>query len=155
VCFCRNIGQNNVGITGAEILHMTKGDSDAGWVPDENAISLRDQRAVQTLLSALASISDLRERPIPLAFVVVFLAVVLEEGRTVGDYATELNMSRFAAFKYIQSIGDSGRHNAPGLGLVTMEKGYRAKTDVVLTDKGRAVAARVLDRLRGRATKSG
>jgi hypothetical protein len=27
-------------------------------------------------------------------------------------------MSRFATFKYLQSIGDRGRHNAPALGLV-------------------------------------
>jgi hypothetical protein len=112
-------------------------------------ISPCDRRAVQTLLSALTPISDLRERPIPLPFAVVFLSVVLNEGQPVGWYAKDLNITRFATFKYIKSIGDRGRHNAAGLGLVTIKPGYRVKTAVVLTDKGRAVAAQVFARLRG------
>ena len=43
---------------------------------------------------------------------------------------------------------DRGRHNAAGLGLVTLKRGFRVKTAVVLTDKGRAVAAQVVGRLR-------
>jgi hypothetical protein len=97
---------------------------------------------------ALTPISDLRDRPIPLPFAVVFLSVVLNEGQPVGRYAKDLNMTRYAAFKYIQSIGDRGRHKAAGLGLVTIERGYRVKTAVVLTDKGRTVAAQVFARLR-------
>ena len=104
---------------------------------------------MQTLLSALKPISDLRDRPIPLPFAVVFLSVVLNEGEPVGRYAKDLNITRYAAFKYIRSIGDRGSHNAAGLGLVTIKRGYRVKTAVVLTDKGRAVAAQVFDRLRG------
>jgi hypothetical protein len=73
----------------------------------------------------------------------------------VGRYAKDLNMTRFATFKYIQSIGDRGRHNAAGLGLVTVKRGCRVKTAVVLTDKGRRVAAQVFSRLRGtRARKN-
>jgi hypothetical protein len=116
-------------------------------------ISSRDRNAVQTLLSALKPISDLRDRPIPLPFAVVFLSVVLNEGQPVGRYAKELNMTRYAAFKYIQSIGDRGRHNAVALGLVTIKRGYRVKTAVVLTDKGRAVAMEVFRRLRGSRTR--
>ena len=112
------------------------------------ARSPSDRRAVQTLLSALAPLSDLRDRPIPLPFAVVFLSVVLNEGQPVGSYAKDLNMTRYAAFKYIRSIGDRGRHNAAGLGLVTIKRGFRVKTAVVLTDKGRAVAAQVIARLR-------
>jgi hypothetical protein len=122
------------------------------WRQPADPISSRDRRTVQTLLSALELLSDLRDRPIPLPFAVVFLSVVLNEGRPVGWYAKELNMTRFATFKYIQSIGDRGRHNAAGLGLVTVKRGYRVKTAVVLTDKGRAVAAEVFRRLRGSRT---
>ena len=112
-------------------------------------ISPSDRRAVQTLLSALTPLSDLRDRPIPLPFAVVFLSVVLNEGQPVGSYAKDLNITRFATFKYVQSIGNRGRHNAAGLGLVTIKRGYRVKTAVVLTDKGRAVAEQVIGRLRG------
>jgi hypothetical protein len=114
-------------------------------------ISPGDRRAVQTLLSALILISDLRDRPIPLPFVVVFLSVVLNEGQPVGRYAKDLNITRYAASKYIRSIGHRAGNNAAGLGLVTInrKRGYRVKTAVVLTDKGRAVAAEVFRRLRG------
>ena len=111
-------------------------------------ISPSDRKAIQTLLSALKPISDLRDRPIPLPFAVVFLSVVLNEGQPVGWYAKELNMTRFAAFKYIRSIGHRAENNAAGLRLVTIKRGYRVKTAVVLTDKGRAVAAQVVGRLR-------
>jgi len=112
-------------------------------------ISARDRKAAQTLLSALTPISELRERPIPMPFAVVFLSVVLNEGQPVGWYAKHLNMTRFATFKYVQSIGERGRHNAAGLGLVTIKPRNRVKTAVVVTDKGRVVAAQVFAKLRG------
>jgi hypothetical protein len=124
-------------------------DRREAWTQQAESISLSDKRAIQTLLSALTPLSDLRDRPIPLPFAVVFLSVVLNEGQPVGSYAKDLNMTRFAAFKYIRSIGDRGRHNAAGLGLVTIKRGFRVKTAVVLTNKGRAVAAQVVGRLRG------
>jgi hypothetical protein len=116
----------------------------------QDLLSDEHRRAGEALLSALAPISGLRDRPIPLAFVAVFISVALNEGKPVRDYAKELNISRFATFKYIQSLGDRGREAAPGLGLVTLKRGYRVKTAVVLTDKGRAVAAEVFRRLQKR-----
>jgi DNA-binding MarR family transcriptional regulator len=123
-------------------------DRQENWAQQAKPPSPSDRRAILTLLSALTPISDLRDRPIPLPFAVVFLAVVLNEGQP-GRYATDLKMTRFAAFKYLQSLGDRGNHNAPPLGLVTIKRGYRTRTSVVLTDKGREVAAQVIGRLRG------
>ena len=122
------------------------------WRQQPQQILPRDREAVQTLLSALTPLSDLRDRPIPLPFAVAFLSVVLNEGQPVGWYAKELNMTRFAMSKYIRSIGQRAEHNTPGLGLVTTKnkRRYRVKTAVVLTDKGRAVAAEVFRRLRGK-----
>ena len=117
--------------------------------PPADPISSRDRRAVQAVLSALELFSDLRDRPIPLPFVAVFLSVVLNEGRSVGWYAKELNMTRFAMSKYIRSIGHRAENNATGLKLVTINRGSRVKTAVVLRDKGRALAAEVFRRLRG------
>ena len=96
-----------------------------------------------------SGLSDLRDRPIPLPFAVVFLSIVLNEGQPVGSYAKDLNMTRYAAFKYIRSIGHRAENNATGLKLVTINRGSRVNTAVVLTDKGRAVAAEVFRRLRG------
>ena len=123
-------------------------DRQEGWMQQVESISPSGRRAIRTLLSALTPLSELRDRPIPLPFAVVFLSVVLNEGQPVGSYAKDLNMTRYAAFKYIRCIGDRGSHNAAGLGLVTIKRGYRVKTAVVLTDKGRAVAAQVIARLR-------
>jgi hypothetical protein len=120
-----------------------------GWTKDVEAISPGDRRAIEILLSALTPLSDLRDRPIPLPFAVVFLSVVLNEGQPAGNYASELKMSRYAMYKYLRSIGNQGRHSTPGLGLVAIKRGYRVKTAVVLTDKGRAVAVQVLEKLRG------
>jgi hypothetical protein len=128
-------------------------DRREGWIQEAEAISPSDRRVVEILLSALTPISDLRDRPIPLPFAVVFLSVVLNEGRPAGSYARELKMSRYAIYKYLRSLGDRGRHNALGLGLVTIKRGYRVKTAVVLTDKGREVAAQVIGRLRGETAK--
>ena len=125
-----------------------RNDRQEDWREQPEQISPRDREAVQTLLSALRPISDLRDRPIPLPFAVVFLSVVLNEGQPVGWYAKELNMTCFAMFKYIRSIGHRAENNAAGLKLVTINRGYRVKTAVVLTDKGRAVAAEVFRRLR-------
>ena len=126
-----------------------RNDRQEDWRQQPEQISPRDRKAVQTLLSALEPLSDLRDRPIPLPFAVVFLSVALNEGQPVEWYAKELNMTRFAMFKYIRSIGHRAENNAPGLGLVTINRGYRVKTAVVLTAKGRAVAAQVVGRLRG------
>jgi hypothetical protein len=159
LCFCRNKRQNNVaGTAGWRFWRMAAKrknasiDRQKGSMQQGEPISPSDRRAVQTLLSALTPLGDLRGRPIPLPFAVVFLSVVLNEGQPVGRYAKDLNITRFATFKYIQSIGDRGRHNTAGLGLVTIKRGYRVKTAVVLTDKGRAVAAEVFRRLRGSRT---
>jgi hypothetical protein len=130
----------------------TSFDHQEGRMQPADPISSSDRRTVQTLLSALELLSDLRERPIPLPFAVVFLSVVLNEGRPVGWYAKELNMTRFAISKYIRSIGHRAENNATGLKLVTINRGTRVKTAVVLTDKGRAVAAEVFRRLRGSRT---
>jgi hypothetical protein len=127
-------------------------DRREGWTQHAEPISPGDRKAVLTLLSALTPISDLRERPIPLPFAVVFLSVVLNEGQPVGRYGKELNMTRFSITRYIRSIGDHGRQGADALGLVAIKRikrGYRAKTAVVLTHKGRAVAAQIFGRLQG------
>jgi DNA-binding MarR family transcriptional regulator len=52
--------------------------------------------------------------------------------------------------RIMQSIGDKARSSGAGLGLVTIKRttGYPTRTEVFLTDKGRAVAAQVFENLR-------
>ena len=113
------------------------------------AIAPSDKRVVETLLWALKPLSNLR-RSIPLPYAITFLTVALEEGKPVGAYARELDFNRYVMSRYMQCIGDKARNGSTGLGLVTIKrtKGYPSRTEVFLTEKGRAVAAQVFGNLR-------
>jgi hypothetical protein len=113
------------------------------------AIAPSDKRVVQTLLWALKPLSNLR-RSIPLPYAITFLTVALEEGRPVGAYARDLDLNRYVMSRYMQCIGEKSRNGGPGLGLVTIKRtrGYPTRTEVFLTEKGRAVAAHVFENLR-------
>ena len=118
-------------------------------MPKSEAIAASDKRVVQALLWALKPLSNLR-RSIPLPYAVTFLTVALEEGKPVGAYARELNFNRYVMSRYMQCIGDKARNGNAGLGLVTIKRtrGYPTRTEVFLTDKGRALAAQVFQGLR-------
>jgi len=113
------------------------------------AIAPGDKRVIQTLSSALKPLSNLR-RSIPLPYALTFLTVALDEGKPVGVYAKEMDFNRWVMSRYLQCIGDRGRNGEAGLGLVTIKRiqGYPTRTEVFLTNKGRAVAAQVFQNLR-------
>jgi hypothetical protein len=119
------------------------------FMSKNEAIAPSDKRVIQTLLWAIKPLSNLR-RSIPLPYAVTFLTVALDEGKPVGTYAYELDYNRYVMSRYMQCIGDRARNGGPGLGLVTVKrtKGYPTRTEVFLTDKGRAVAAEVFRNLR-------
>ena len=110
---------------------------------------LGDKRTLQVLLWALMPIWSLRET-IPLPYVMAFLTVALDEGKSIGAYAKELNATRFTMGRCMSSIGEHGRNGRAGLGLVTIKRpqGRPNPTEVFLTHKGREVAGQVLHRLR-------
>ena len=116
----------------------------------DKAIETSNRRAIQALLWALKPLSNLRRRPIPLSYAVAFLTVALEDGKPVGRYARELDLNRYVMTRCMQSIGERRRNGKAGLGLVTIKRtqGYPTRTEVFLTDKGRAVAAQVFRNLR-------
>jgi hypothetical protein len=118
-------------------------------MPKSEAIAPTDKRVVQSLLWALKPLSNLR-RSIPLPYAITFLTVALEEGKPVGAYARDLDFNRYVMSRYMQCIGEKSRSGGPGLGLVTIKRttGYPTRTEVFLTEKGRAVAAQVFDNLR-------
>jgi hypothetical protein len=118
-------------------------------MPKNEVIAPSDKRVVQILLWALKPLSNLR-RSIPLPYAITFLTVALEEGKPVGAYARELDFNRYVMSRYMQCIGDKARNGSTGLGLVTIKrtKGYPSRTEVFLTEKGRAVAAQVFGNLR-------
>ena len=122
-------------------------DRSARKAPDQN-------KAIQTLLWAIKPLSDLGG-PIPFPYMLTFLTVALEEGKSVGTYARELNVNRFLMSRHIRCIGDRARNGQAGLGLVTTRRvdNYPNRTAIFLTDKGRAIAAQVYRNLRRTALK--
>lgn len=113
---------------------------------DKAAAPEHPKDIVQRLLWALKPIAALRKSgSVPLPYALVFLTVALEEGKPVGAYAHEMALSRYVMTRYMQCIGDRGRNGA-GLGLVTVKRstGYPTRTEVFLTEKGRALFAAVL-----------
>jgi len=100
--------------------------------------------AIQALLWGIKPLVNL-SGSIPFPYVLTFLTVAMDEGKPVGAYAREMNISRFIMSRYMRCIGDRGRNGGVGLGLVTVKRTYTSssRTAVFLTDKGRAIAAQV------------
>lgn len=113
-----------------------------------HAASLDDRRwIIQVLLWALKPLVNLRGS-IPLPYAIVFMLVALDEGKGVTSYARALGIHRWRMSRYLRDIGARARNRGPGLGLVSVEHDGPRSTKVVLTDKGRAVAADVFRQLR-------
>jgi DNA-binding MarR family transcriptional regulator len=102
------------------------------------------ERAFRDLLGAVKPLAALHSS-LPFPWVLTFLTVAVEEGKSVGAYARELNVNRFLMSRYIRRIGDRARNGGPGLGLVTTKRAHSSptRTAIFLTDKGRAIAAEV------------
>jgi DNA-binding MarR family transcriptional regulator len=118
-------------------------------MPNAELKAPSDERVTQALLWALKAFDKL-DRKVPVSYIIAFLAVALEEGKPLGAYARDLACDRFSMTRYIQSIGDKGRHDKPGLGLVTVKRSETTpiRTAVYLTDKGKTVAEEAFGALR-------
>ncbi len=118
-----------------------------------------DKRAIQALLGALKPLSDIRGTRMPLSYVIVFLTVALDEGKSVGSYARALGIkNRLTMSRFLQHIGRKGRSGSDGLDLVTSkpDPSVYQGTQIFLTTKGRAIAdhiSRELGRLSRRANQ--
>jgi hypothetical protein len=126
-------------------------------VPDRPEAASRDKRAIRALLGALKPLSNLPARRMPLSFVIVFLTVALDEGKSVGSYARALGIkNRLTMSRFLQKIGRKGRNGSDGLDLVISrpDPSVYQGTQIFLTAKGRVIAdhiSRELGRLSRRA----
>jgi hypothetical protein len=134
----------------------------AGSAPDLNLAANRtnmprDKSAVQALLRALKPLSDIRGTRMPLSYVLVFLTVALDEGKSVGGYSRALGIkNRLTMSRFLKHIGRGGRNGSDGIELVTSrpDPSVYQDTQIFLTAKGRAIAdqiSRELGRLSRRA----
>src|SRR5579862_2523290 len=111
-------------------------------------LSPTDKRAIEALLWALKPLANLRGS-IPLPYATTFLIVALDEGKSVNAYARAVGIHRAAMHRYVRNIGDRARNGGPGLGLVRTERHptYSNRRQVLLTDKGRLLAAEIFQQI--------
>ena len=126
-------------------------------VPDRPEPASRDKRAIHALMRVLKPLADIRGTRMPLSYVIVFLTVALDEGKSVGSYARALGIkNRLTMSRFLKHIGREGRNGSDGLELVTSrpDPSVYQGTQIFLTAKGRTIAdhiSRELCRLSRRA----
>jgi DNA-binding MarR family transcriptional regulator len=108
-------------------------------LPDE------EKRSVKSLIMAIEAFRDMRH-DMPLQYVHTFLLVAEEEGLGVTEYAERAGVSQSVMSRHLLDIGDRDRYREPGFGLVHKRQDPMElrKQRVFLTDKGRAIARRIL-----------
>lgn len=110
--------------------------------------SAGERRAGLTLLASLDAFREIRHT-MPLQYIIAFLLVALDEGKTVGDYAIKSGVSPSVMSRHLLDIGERNRHLAEGFGLVMTKPNVlnlREHT-VFLTDKGRALFHKIVRQL--------
>lgn len=113
------------------------------------AITPSDKSTIHCVLWALSPLINI-SRSITLQHALTFLAVAIEEGKSAGTYAREMGYDRFTISRSLNCLGERKRNGGTGPRLVSVERTgiFPMRTQVFLTDKGRAVAAEVFRRLR-------
>jgi hypothetical protein len=104
------------------------------------AITTGDRRAIDALLSALQSFTNLREQHLSLRTVITFLTIAADEGQALNDYARDLETHRAVISHVVRDLCDRARDGGPGLGLVEIrERKKGERVEILLTEKGRTV----------------
>lgn len=101
-------------------------------------------RNYRTLLAAIDAFASERAT-LPMQYIRTFLLVALKEGKTVGEYATEADVSPSVMSRHIADLGVRTRGMQPGLGLLITKQNLENLREhaVYLTDKGRALAHKI------------
>jgi DNA-binding MarR family transcriptional regulator len=76
-----------------------------------------EKDAARSLLAALEPFRAMRPT-IPLQYVLLFLNIVLEEGKSVSEYERDLGTPQTVMSRHLKEIGERTRSKQEGLGLV-------------------------------------
>jgi DNA-binding MarR family transcriptional regulator len=111
----------------------------------EHELTAHERKLGLNLLGALECFRELR-RTMPLQYVVAFLLVALDEGKTIGEYALKADVSPSVMSRHILDIGPQNRDREPGFGLVVSKTNHmnRREHTVHLSDAGRALYRRLV-----------
>ena len=112
-------------------------------------LSEGEQKGVRQLLGALEAFFSLRET-MPAQYIRAFLLVAEKEGLGVVDYARRAGVSMSVMSRHLLDIGERNRHMEPGFGLVIKRQDPMnlRRWEVLLTEKGRQVARKMMRSLR-------
>jgi DNA-binding MarR family transcriptional regulator len=115
--------------------------------------SLDDEtkNAMHDMLAALEPFRALRQT-MPLQYIVSFLLVALDEGRSVNEYAERAGVGTSVMSRHLLDIGERNRNKEEGFGLVTQRADPMElrKHQMMLTPKGRVVAHQIARHIKGR-----
>lgn len=80
-----------------------------------------------------------------------FMLVALDEGKGVMEYSTQSGVTQSVMSRHLLDLGDKDRLGGPGYGLVTSRQDPMnlRRHQVILTDKGRALAGSILRSMKG------
>jgi DNA-binding MarR family transcriptional regulator len=89
-------------------------------------------------------------RDMPMQYVRTFMLVCIEPGLGVMEYADRAGVSQTVMSRHLLDIGERNRHMEPGFGLVIKRQDPMnlRRWEVLLTEKGRQVARKMMRSLR-------
>lgn len=120
-------------------------------------LSPREQRyAASVLLDLVDLFFELRDR-VPASYMATFLCIATTHGLTVAELAARRGVSGAVMSRHVGELGGRNRRGGTGLGLVTMIQrihGDRRERQVVLTDKGVALALQAVAAARGEGPRA-
>jgi hypothetical protein len=85
-------------------------------------------------LADILKSADVLQRGMPVAYLLAFVLVALDEGQSITEYAHRAGVDRFAMSRYLALLGD-GQNNKGGYGWVKLRRNGIGKS-VLLTPKG-------------------
>lgn len=114
------------------------------------------RQVAAVMLDAVDVFYRLRER-LPASHIGTFLTVAINEGLSVSELAVKCGVSGAVMSRHISELGARNRRRGPGLGLVAVvqdSRWDRRERQVVLTDKGIAVAREAIAAVRGEGPRA-
>ena len=104
-----------------------------------------EKKKLEAWLQGLDIFLTLRHT-LPGHYMRAFLLVALDEGKGVMEYAAHSGVAQSLMSRHLLDLGDKDRNGGPGYGLVTMRQDplNLRRHQVMLTNKGRAVAATII-----------
>jgi DNA-binding MarR family transcriptional regulator len=121
-----------------------------GTFERRQSVNAGDKKKLEAWLGGLDRFLAIRHT-LPGHYMRAFLLVALEEGLGVTEYVKKSGVSQSVMSRHLSDLGDKDRSGGPGYGLLTirMDPLNLRRHQVMLTDKGRALAGSII-RLMGR-----